>query len=163
MSTTQSGAELLFITSHATHLSQDPRLKYEFELATILYGGEGGNHLVAHLHDGSTVQYGEPLEAGTEAKLQDICRAIRDHGHVACGLEAAASQNTCMFAAQQSMPQITEFPRGMVVTEGEYGHRITYVRNLETILNACYDSFALPTELRFDWARPGTVQTIGNG
>ncbi len=158
--TTHEGAELLFIASHATQLSQDPRLKYEFELATILYGSDGTHELVANLHDGSTIKYGEPLDAGTAAKLEDICQAIRLHRPVACGLEAAASQNTCMFAAQKSMPQITEFPKSLVVTEGEFGHRITYVRNLEMILNACYDSFALPTELHIDWARPGSMQTI---
>jgi predicted dehydrogenase len=160
---TQTGAELLFIASHATQLLQEPRLQYEFEYATIRYGGESGTQLVAHLHDGTTVQYGQPLEADSGAKLQDVCNSIRSNLPVACGLEAAASQNACMFAAQQSMPAITDFPKSMVITEGEYGHRITYVRNLETILNACYDSFALPTELRFDWARPGQVQDLKSG
>jgi predicted dehydrogenase len=156
----QSGAEILFITSHATQLSQDPRLKYEFELATLYYGGDVGKQFVARLHDGTTVTYGDPMQATPGTKLVNIWQAIRDNGKVACGLEAAAPQNICMFAAQKSMPQITEFPRDMVVTEGEFGHRITYVQNLEAILNACYDSFALPTELHIDWAKPGTVQMI---
>jgi len=157
---TQSGAEILFIASHATQLSQDPRLKYEFELATIVYGGDAGNQFVARLHDGTTIPYGDPTHATTAIKLLSVCNAIRQNGAVVCGLEAAASQNTCMFAAQKSMPQITEFPQNLVVTEGEFGHRITYVKNLEAILNACYDSFALPTELHIDWAKPGAIQTI---
>jgi hypothetical protein len=159
---TPCGAELLFIATHATQLQQEPRLEYEFELATIYYGGDFGTHIVARLGDGTSVKYGEPLDADTGAKLRDVCRAIRENRPVACGLEAAASQTICMFAAQQSMPHITEFPPEMVVRAGEYGHRITYVRDLEGMLNACYEKFALPTELRFDWARPGSVQTIEN-
>jgi predicted dehydrogenase len=158
--TTRSGAELLFIASHATQLLQEPQLRYDFELATIEYGGETGTHVVANLLDGSVIDYGEPLESVSDAKLRDVCDAIRDNRPVACGLEAAAPQNTCMFAAQQSMPEITDFPKSMVVTEGEYGHRITYVRNLETVLSACYERFVMPTELRLDWAKPGRVQMI---
>jgi predicted dehydrogenase len=160
---TQSGAELIFIASHATQLLQEPRLKYEFERATVCYGGDVGTKIVAQLLDGTTIEYGEPLESTSDAKLRDVCDAIRDNRPVACGLEAAAPQNTCMFAAQQSMENITDFPKGMIVTEGEYGHRITYVRNLETVLTACYESFALPTELHLDWARPGRPQMVGEG
>ena len=158
---THGGAELIFIASHATQLLQEPRLMYEFERATIRYGGEVGAQVVAELLDGSKIEYGEPLESTSDAKLRDVCDAIRENRPVACGLEVSASQNTCMFAAQQSMPTITDFPKGMVVTEGEYGHRITYVKNLETVLNACYESFLLPTELHLDWAKAGTVQIIG--
>jgi len=101
---TRSGAELLFIASHATQESQEPLIHYQFEHGAIRYGGEAGTEMVGHLSDGSTVRYGKPLEADSDQKPHAVCAAIREGKPVACGLEAAAAQNTCMFAAQQSMP-----------------------------------------------------------
>jgi hypothetical protein len=66
-----------------------------------------------------------------------------------------------MFAAQQSMPLISRFPEDMVVTEGEIGKRVTYARGLDSALNDSYKNFKLPSEMHFNWARPGKVQTIG--
>jgi predicted dehydrogenase len=159
---TRSGAELLFITSHATQTQVDPRMEYEFERATIHFGGNFGSQLVARLSDGSEIKYGEPLDADTSTKLHDICEAVLENRPVSCGLEASASQTLCMYAAQQSMPQITEFPPQMVVKTGEPGDRTIFVKDLETMLTTCYEKFSLPTEAGFDWARPGKPQTIEN-
>jgi predicted dehydrogenase len=158
--TTRAGAELLFVTSHATQTQVDPRLEYEFEKATIHFGGKFGSQLVAHLSDGSIIQYGEPLDADTSTKLHDICEAILENRPVSCGLEAAASQTLCMHAAQQSMPDITEFPPQMVIETGEPGDQTIHVQNLEAMLTSCCEKFALPSELGFDWARPGKPQWI---
>jgi predicted dehydrogenase len=157
---TRGGAELIFIASHATQTTQQPLIHYEFERADIRYGGEEGTEMIAHLPDGTTVNYGEPLEAVSDQKLQDVCAAIREGKPVACGLEAAFPQNLCMFAAQKSMPDIIEFPPEMVVTEGDDGNRTTHAKNLETSLGKCYENYKLPSEMHFGWARPGKLQMV---
>jgi predicted dehydrogenase len=156
---THGGAELVFLTSHATQWVQEPLIHYEFERANIRYGGEEGGELIAHLPDGTSLRYGAPLDAGNDYKLRDVCRCIRQNKPVACGLEAAASQNTCMFAAQQSMPDIIEFPKSLITIEGEPGNRTTYLAALQGELSKCYQSYKLPSELNFDWARPGKIIT----
>ncbi len=116
--------------------------------------------MIAYLADGSTLSYGEPLEAASEQKLLDVCISIRDGKPVPCGLEAASAQNICMFAAQASMPDIVKFPTEMIVTSGEVGQRITYVNGLQLALSKCYQSRKLPSELQYDWAKPGKVVPI---
>ena len=75
---TRSGAELLFIASHATQESQEPLIHYQFEHGAIRYGGEAGTEMVGHLSDGSTVRYGKPLEADSDQKPHAVCAAIRE-------------------------------------------------------------------------------------
>jgi len=157
----RSGAELLFIASHATEKSNGPLIEYQFELGMIQFGGEENPEMIGRLSDGSIIRYGKPPDAATDEKLKVVCTAIREGKPIVCGLEASASQNTCMFAAQQSMPLISRFPEDMVVTEGEIGKRVTYARGLDSALNDSYKNFKLPSEMHFNWARPGKVQTIG--
>jgi predicted dehydrogenase len=157
---TRSGAELLFYTSHATHTSQEPLIHYEFEKAVVRYVGQDGNELIATMADGTTIRYGHPLEAISSQKLQDVCNSIRAGTPVACGLEAASPQNICMFASQESTPQIVEFPRELIVIEGEPGSRMTYVPELESGLNRCYERAKLPSELSLSWAKPGKLIRI---
>jgi predicted dehydrogenase len=154
---TAAGADLLFIASHATRTQHPLRLSYEFEHAVVEHGGSAGDQLIARFHDGTTVDYGAPPNADTGEKLQSVCRSIRENQPVICGLEAAASQTLCMFAASESS-QITSFPPEMVVTTGEAGNRARHVPHLEAMLTQCSDRFALPSELGFDWARPGAVK-----
>lgn len=150
-----SGAEMLFIATHATRTQQDPLFRYEFENAAIYHGGEVGMDIVARNGDGVIMNYGEPVHGASTAKLREVASAIRDGKRVACGLEAAASQTFCMYAAQQSCAQIIDFPLELVVSEGEPGDRKTYVKGLETELTRCYNQFKLPSELGISWAKPG--------
>jgi predicted dehydrogenase len=157
---TLGDVEILFIATHVTQIHSGPILNYEFENATIRQGGEDGDAFNAQMADGSTVSYGAPIESNSAEKLLDVCRSIRTGKPVACGLEAAASQTACMFAAQQSMPVITEFPKDLISVEGEIGARKTYVRGLEASLNQCFEEFCLPSELNFPWSRAGQTITI---
>jgi predicted dehydrogenase len=157
---TVNDIEILFIATHVTQTHRGPILKYEFENATLRQGGEDGSTFNAFMTDGSTVSYGAPVESNSPEKLLDTCKAIRTGEPVACGLEAAASQTECMFAAQQSMPQITEFPKDMISVVGEIGTRKTSVHGLEAALTQCFDGFRLPSELGFSWSRPGETITI---
>jgi hypothetical protein len=71
---------------------------------------------------------------------------------VVCGPEAAGAQTACIYAAQQSTPAIVDFPRDLVVVEGEAGERQTHVRDLEKVLDRCYERALLPSELGISWA-----------
>jgi hypothetical protein len=72
------------------------------------------------------------------------------------------SQTLCMFAAQESMPQITVFPKELINVDGEVGSRKTSVKGLEGSLDQCFEQFRLPSELGFPWSRPGKKITISD-
>jgi predicted dehydrogenase len=151
---TSDDVELLFIATHATKLNRGPIVRYEFENALVSHSAHDGGAFSARMKDGSTISYGTPIESDSAQKLLEVCSAIRTGQAVACGLEAAAAHTACMFAAQQSMPEITEFPEEMIDIEGEAGSRKTSVAGLEAALDQCFDEFRLPSELGFSWSRP---------
>jgi predicted dehydrogenase len=152
---TQNGAELLFIATHATRGHKGPVIQYEFENAIVSHSAQEGGAFNAQMKDGPKISYGIPIESDSAQKLLDVCQSIRNREPVACGLEAAAAHTACMFAAQESMPQITEFPKDSITIEGEPGSRKTSVTGLESALDQCFDEFRLPSELAFPWSRPG--------
>jgi predicted dehydrogenase len=161
---TTSNAELLFIATHASKLQQGPILRYEFEKGLVSYSQRDDGAINARMNDGSTFSYGTPIESDSVEKMLDVCNAIRTGQPVACGLEAAAAQTACMFAAQQSMPGMIEFPREMVAIEGEPGSRRTSVTGLEAALDRCFDEYKMPSELGFPWSRPGVpIEVSRNG
>jgi predicted dehydrogenase len=155
--------ELLFIATHVTQRSRGPILRYEFEKALISHSPEDGGQINARLADGSTISYGMPAESNSVEKLFDVCNAIRSGGAVACGLEAAAAHTACMFAAQESMPAITDFPRDLINVTGQPGMRKTSVSGLETALDQCFEQFKLPSQLGFPWSCAGkSIPVVGN-
>lgn len=157
---TTNDAALIFIATHASKLQRGPILRYEFEKALISHSPQEGGAIHARMKDGSTFSYGAPIESDSVQKLLDVCKAIRSGQPIACGLEAAAAHTACMFAAQESMPQITDFPKELIAIEGEAGSRKTSVTGLEAALDRCFDEFKMPSELEFPWSRPGTPIAI---
>ena len=128
---TEHGTEILFFASHATKTQRDPAFAYEFETGTIHYGGKFGDFIVAECADGTRVEYGSPASAESAEKLFDVLESIRNNTPVVCGPEAAVRQTACIYAAQQSTPAIVDFPRDLVVIEGQVGERQTHVKDLE--------------------------------
>jgi predicted dehydrogenase len=159
---TSKDVELLFIATHVTQIKQGPVLQYEFENGTVLHGTEDGKSVTVRMKDGSLVSYGAPMQADSVEKLISFCESIRTGQPTPCGLEAAMSQTSCMFAAQQSMPQITVFPKELINVEGEPGSRKTSVKGLEGALDKCFEQFRLPSELSFPWSRPGKKVSISD-
>ena len=98
------------------------------------------------------INYGSPASAESAEKLFDVLESIRTQQPVVCGPEAAGAQTACIYAAQQSTPTIVDFPRNLVVVEGEVGERQTHVKDLEKILDRCYEKALLPSELGISWA-----------
>jgi predicted dehydrogenase len=165
--TTTTGAELLFIVSHATKTSAGPVFEYEFEHATVKYdesaGGEASNslagHFVAHFRDGRVKDYGPPPAADEAGKLLATLDAIRQGLPPLCGVEAASAHVAVTQAAQLSSP-ITDIPPGLLVSEGASGARKLWVAGLDTLLQRCFREGLLPSETDATWASPGTDVTL---
>ncbi len=151
---TKGAAEVLFVASHATQNECNPVFRYEFEQATVHYG-KFGDAIVAQRPDGSRIDYGSPPSSDYPHKLFDVLQSIQTAQPVACGPEAAGAQTACIYAAQQSMPNIVDFPPELVTVEGAPGQPRTYVKDLDKTLDHCYERFSLPSELGASWSARG--------
>jgi len=152
---TDDGAELLFVVSHATGARVDPTYTFEFERGTVEFAG---STIVARMDDGTTKDYGSPNDIARHKLLLTI-DAIRRGEDSVCGIEAAAAHTRCAVGAQASMPQIVAFPRSIVRVTGEVGRRSTVVEGLDDVLRRCYAEWRLPTELDVSWAKAGNPIT----
>jgi predicted dehydrogenase len=148
-------AEILFYVSHAAAIDTGPIFSYEFEKGIITASGRN-SEILAHLSNGSTKNYGSP----DSEPLKKMWEAINLAGSArlpACGLEAAVSQTLCLNGAQDSMPQIQNFPRRLLVEQGEPSKRAISVIGLDKVLKECYDKSLLPSELGVSWSKKGRV------
>jgi predicted dehydrogenase len=163
---TEEGVEILFFVSHASEEDRGPFARYEFEKAVVRCDSRTSG-LWAEFPDGSRKDYGLP-DAEPMNKLWGSIAAAGDGGaRPLCGLEAAASQTLCMNGIQDSMPEIRDFPAGLVRTvEGSGGRRLAVetpgarrlvVDGLDEDLAACYDAGRLPSEMGLPWAAPGAT------
>ncbi|MGD0139931.1 MAG: Gfo/Idh/MocA family oxidoreductase [Tepidisphaeraceae bacterium] len=152
---TAHGTEVLFFASHATRFQRDPLFSYEFDDGIVHYGGKIGDRIVAQRSDGSLIDYGTPASADSPQKLFDVLESIREDRAVVCGPEAAGAQTACIYAAQLSTPNIVDFPRDLVVVEGNPGERRTSVKDLDVSLDKCYEQGRLPSEIGISWSVAG--------
>jgi hypothetical protein len=163
---TRSGASILFYASHAVDIKEPGPLVFTFEKGLVRSEGappstpgEGDpslkpRGLVGTLHDGTTRDYGE-MDGRVHPKLIAALEAVRTGSPVVCGIEASRPHIACINAAQDSRPEIVEFPKSMVRVMGEPGHRVNYVPGLADVLKTCCEKNLLPSELGVEWARPG--------
>ena len=155
---TDIGAEILFYTTHAVSARIGPVASYQFEKATVYFDRQGSDaaaRFVARFRDGSLKTYDPP--AGQDLrKLWHCVDACRTGAPVACGVEAATPHLLCVNGAQDSMPDIAEFPPSLIRAEGEAGQRRLAVRGLEDAFFQCCDQCILPSEHGdLAWAKPG--------
>ena len=152
---TSDGIEILFLVSHATAASRGPMFEYQFEKASVHFTDKPGAAIVARFHDGAVTSYGSPND-GREAKVwRTIDLAARQSAETLCGIEAASAHSQCVWAAQQSTPEIVEFPAPLVRVTGQEPARKTAVDGLDAVLEECYDSWKLPSELGVSWSVRG--------
>jgi predicted dehydrogenase len=156
---TAGGAEILFVVSHAISAKRGPVFSCEFEDATVEFADQPGSTITARFADGTVKSYGSPNENRFE-KLWSSIRGARDNTPTVCGIEAASAHTRCAWAAQQSMPAIVEFPESLVRTEGPAGSRRTSVEGLVEVLERCYQSFTLPSEIGVSWAARGSDVSV---
>jgi hypothetical protein len=136
-----------------------PIFQYEFEKATVEFIDRPGATIVARFADGLTKDYGSPNDDRDRKLWSTVDAARNGNGHdprlTPCGIEAAAAHMQCTWATQQSMPLITSFPEDLIGVTGPAGARQTAVKDLDQILDQCYEQWRLPSELGIKWAKSG--------
>lgn len=156
---TSEGTEILFYASHSAPVDTGPVFSYEFEGGTVSAAGRGTD-ITASI-GGRCKNYGCP-DSEPLRKLSSAITSVRSHRLPECGLEAAMSQTLCINGAQDSMPEIQEFPASLVEVRGEPGGRSVQVRGLEEALRDCYERNCLPSELGISWGKSGrTIELRG--
>jgi predicted dehydrogenase len=155
----KTGAELLFVTSHATGSSTGPAFELEFELAQVSCS-QGGSEIIAELSDGSVRRYGSP-DADPYRKVALVAEAIRGNTAPVCSIDTALAHIVCMNGAQESSA-IAEFPQDMVCVANTGGEQRVWVEGLHENLERCYDEWRLPSELGYRWAVPGTAVNLAS-
>jgi predicted dehydrogenase len=152
---TKEGVEVLFFTSHASNGDKGPVLRFEFEKAVVRCDSRTSG-LWAEFPDGTRKDYGVP-DAEPMNKLWQSIAGVRDGTRPLCGLEAAASQTLCMNGMQESMPDVCDFPAGLVRAVEAEGKRRIVVEGLDEEFENCYEAGRLPSEMGVPWSAKGTA------
>lgn len=150
---TASGVEFLFLLSHASRADRGPVFHFEFERGAVFCEGRNTD-IEARLADGSLKTYGCPDQEPLK-KLWDCLGSVRTGAPPVCGPEAAMSQTLCLNGMQDSMPEIVDVPRDLLIREGPPGRGRIRVEGLDEIFERGYASAKLPSELAVPWARRG--------
>ena len=152
---TKEGVEVLFLASHASNGDKGPVLRFEFEKAVVRCDSRTSG-LWAEFPDGTRKDYGVP-DAEPMNKLWQSIAGVRDGTRPLCGLEAAASQTLCMNGIQDSMPEVRDFPAGLVRAVEAEGKRRMVVEGLDEALESCYEAGQLPSEMDVRWSAKGAT------
>jgi len=155
---TETGVEILFYASHAADRDTGPVFSYEFDRGTAAVSGRD-TAVRADFWNGESGVYGFP-DAEPMKKLRDVIESAGTGTPPACGLEAALGQTLCLNGAQDSMPQVAEFPQDLLKVRGEQGKRVVSVDGLAEALTQCYEACLLPSEMDWPWSRKGEVIDI---
>lgn len=156
----EQGVEILFCVSHATGVDMGPTFSYEFEKGIITSSGRN-SEIMAYLSHGGVKNYGSP-DSEPLKKLWEAINLVGSAGLPACGLEAAMSQTLCLNGAQDSMPDVQNFPSSLLLEQEESGKRAISVIGLDEILKKCYEKNLLPSELGVSWGKKGKVIDLMN-
>ncbi|MFZ2055372.1 MAG: Gfo/Idh/MocA family oxidoreductase [Candidatus Aminicenantales bacterium] len=150
----EAGAEVLFFVSHAAGIDTGPVFSYEFEGGEVRAAGRDAA-IIAHLAAGNK-SYGIP-DIERLRKMEEAIDSVKSRDLPACGLEAALGQVLAVNGAQDSQPEIQNFPRKIIIARGEPGHREISVEGLADILGECYEKNRLPSELGVPWSSRGRM------
>jgi len=154
---TDDGVEILFYVSHSAAVDTGPVFSYEFEQGEISAGGKGADikgFLLAGEKNYGTPD-GEPLR-----KMWEAIDSVGGRALPACGLDASLGQTLAVNGAQDSRPEVQEFPRETIVSQGEPGSLEVTVAGLAEVLDECYRKNALPSDLGVSWSRKGRVVSL---
>ena len=131
-------------------------MSYEFEQAVVELGN-ADNRLIAHFNDGSLKNYGIPDENDAN-KIWQAVDSVRTGAPMACGVDAASAQTLCINGAQESVNEITQFPKSLINQTWNEVDMLTWVNGLQEIMEACYENGILPSEdPTVEWARKGRI------
>jgi predicted dehydrogenase len=151
---TEGGVEILFLVTHVPEEERGPVCRFEFERGEISIHGRT-NPIRAKFADGTEAVYGIP-DAELLRKLWLSVESVRTGAPPLCGLAAAESQVLAIDGLQDSAPDVSAIPPGLIheKDEGAAARRLA-VEGLDGILAGCFESWRLPSETGLPWARPG--------
>ena len=156
---TGDGVEILFYVSHAASVDTGPVFSYEFEGGEIRAAGRD-TEIRGFLPAGEK-NYGTP-DREPLRKMWEAIDSADGRTLPACGLEATLGQTLTVNGAQDSRPEIQDFPREIIVSRGEPGSREVTVAGLTEVFDECYRKNALPSELGVSWSRKGRVVSLAD-
>jgi predicted dehydrogenase len=136
---TASGAELLFLASHAIDVSEavDPRFRLDFEEGSVEFTG-GMAPIRGRLPGGEIVEYPSPDATSQVAKLWFCSRAVREKSAIPCGLETARPHTTFVEALERSAPAPFAFPREVLRETDTAADRFRWVEGLAAAFRQSY-------------------------
>jgi predicted dehydrogenase len=152
-----TGLEILVYASHVSAAPLEPRFTLEFETASVTFEAQGAP-ITARDRSGRLKQYGTPDDTRQFKKLFDAVDSVRSAAPVVCGPEAAMAQTLAVNGMHESASGPLSFPDALVVTDDREGSR--HVAGLGDALMQCYDSWTLPAEAGFAWARAGRAVNL---
>lgn len=158
---TEEGVEILYYASHGVNVRKGPVFSYEFEKAEVRFDS-ADDKIVAHFKDGTSKDYGSPAVACSGEKIWDVIRCMNTGEPFACGIEAASSQTLALNGAQDSMPDIVDFPKSQIRVTGEPNDTCTWAEGLFETFDECYDQGVLPSEMGVPWSKSGQKIDLAN-
>ncbi|MFW5986372.1 MAG: Gfo/Idh/MocA family protein [Halanaerobiales bacterium] len=159
---TADDVELLYLVTHATYETTNPRFCYQFENAVVYFDNDRENNIVAEFDDGSKKEYGDPFKDKFR-KTWVILDVIKGNVRNPCGPEAALPHVICINGMQE-VAQVIDFPDELIKKKRhENGLEIAnYVQGLEQVMLECYRNWQLPHEAGVEWAVPGKEIDLKN-
>lgn len=158
---TDSGVEVLFLSTQAMTQRVGPLSVYEFENATVTHDSTtGGGDFVATFRDGAVRNYGNP-DADRNEKLWQSISAVRSGAAPACGVKSALAHTLCVLAAHKSCPAIRPIPGSELLSASVGDDIIVTVRDLNRVMRDCFDAAKLPSELgSVAWSQPTSAVAV---
>lgn len=151
---TSEGQELLYLATIAAKEAKRPRFTIELEKATVNFPEGEEENIVVHTHIGEQMVYGSPEEGRFKHYLR-AAEAIQTRERVACDVETILPGVIAANAAMQYIA-VREFPKELVFED----EKSVYVKELDRLLERCYEEKKLPNELGIHWAIPSETIAI---
>jgi hypothetical protein len=151
---TSGGAEVLFFVSHVAGIDTGPIFLYEFEGGEVK--GAGRDSDINAGPAGGKKSYASP-DSEPLGKIWEAIASVKSRNLPACGLGASSGQVLAVNGAQDSQPEVQNFPRNIISFRGEQGRREITVEGLADILRECFERSLLPSELGVSWSKKGRM------
>lgn len=151
---TDSGAEILFLTTHACPTGIGPVSEFEFSNAVVTRVSGADGTFQARFADGRIQNYGNP-DTQPHRKLWLCADAVREGVAIPCGVAAALPHLMCVNAMQAAPNAIVDVPASLIrqCEDGDTGTR-RWIDSIGEVFARCYARHALPSELGdVPWAR----------
>ena len=138
----EDGAQGLFVVSHCTKKTVEPKFEYIFEKGRIVYPNQDGN-IEAVFKGGERKIYGDPFADGAAYKFYKCLEVVQNGGkEVLCGINAAKAQVGFVALLHENNTIDLTDPARVFEIDGRL-----IVKGLDGLLEECYEENKLLCEL----------------